>query len=106
MVRFRCPSSTHRFSPNLRKEETILLQIFAQFDFNLLTILKVVTLAVYVYFAVSLVGEQWTESEKVKLFALSINLQTQFFLLFIICRRVDWYSLRVFCSLTSTIQSS
>ena len=28
--------------------------------------LKVVTLAVYVYFAVSLIGEQWTESEKVK----------------------------------------
>ena len=35
------------------------------------TIMKVVTLAVYVYFAVSLVGEQWTESEKVKPFALS-----------------------------------
>ena len=37
------------------------------------TIMKVVTLAVYVYFAVSLVGEQWTESEKVKPFALSFD---------------------------------
>ena len=33
---------------------------------------KVVTLAVYVYFAVSLIGEQWTESEKVKM-TLLIN---------------------------------
>ena len=41
------------------------------------TIMKVVTLAVYVYFAVSLVGEQWTESEKVKPFALSFDFGTR-----------------------------
>ena len=38
--------------------------------------IKVVTLAVYVYFAVSLVGEQWTESEKVNPIALTIDLHT------------------------------
>ena len=49
--------------------------------------LKVVTLAVYVYFAVSLIGEQWTESEKVKpkKFSLFLN---------------------IFSSLTSTTPSS
>ena len=38
--------------------------------------IKVVTLAVYVYFAVSLVGEQWTESEKVNPIALTIDFHT------------------------------